>query len=389
MVSWVKKQTGPAAKLLKTKEELDAFVKENKDTALVGYFKDEKDLEYLAFLEVLKKFKLFDEFPAAVILGQPELSSVVGGEPAVQLFRSFDKPVSIRGEELKTLKEFVTLNGFPLVEEITGATFQRFVDANLPVGVLFVDFDKKPEFDALLSVLKTSAESLKGKFSFAYTNGVTYKEQFQAMGGDASKLPGVAAMDIAKRLNFPYTGEIESKALVSWAEGILSGAVKPFLKSQPIPEKNDEPVYVLVGKSFSDIVNDSTKDVLVEFYAPWCGHCKSLEPIYNKLGELTKGAKNLIIAKVDATENDTPVQIEGFPTLLFFPSNNKDKPLTYDASRTLPSLVKYLKENAVASKEELSKVETPAEDTKQENSESVEEEVEDETKQDPAKHDEL
>ena len=42
---------------------------------------------------------------------------------------------------------------------------------------------------------------------------------------------------------------------------------------------------VVVGETFKEIVNDPTKDVLIEFYAPWCGHCKSLEPKYNELGE--------------------------------------------------------------------------------------------------------
>ncbi len=42
---------------------------------------------------------------------------------------------------------------------------------------------------------------------------------------------------------------------------------------------------VVVGKSFNDIVNDPTKDVLIEFYAPWCGHCKSLAPKYDELAE--------------------------------------------------------------------------------------------------------
>ena len=49
---------------------------------------------------------------------------------------------------------------------------------------------------------------------------------------------------------------------------------------------------VVVGETFDEIVNDETKDVLIEFYAPWCGHCKNLEPIYKELGEKVRNYSN-------------------------------------------------------------------------------------------------
>ena len=61
--------------------------------------------------------------------------------------------------------------------------------------------------------------------------------------------------------------------------------LEPYLKSEAIPDDNSGPVVVAVAKNFDDVVTNNDKDTLIEFYAPWCGHCKKLAPVFDELGE--------------------------------------------------------------------------------------------------------
>jgi protein disulfide-isomerase-like protein len=80
--------------------------------------------------------------------------------------------------------------------------------------------------------------------------------------------------------------------------------------------------------------------------APWCGHCKTLAPKYDKLGKKFKGVDSVVIAKVDATANDFPPEyaVSGFPTIYFKPANGKPK--QYDGAREVTDFVKFLKKNS-------------------------------------------
>jgi protein disulfide-isomerase-like protein len=105
-------------------------------------------------------------------------------------------------------------------------------------------------------------------------------------------------------------------------------------------------VTVLTPENFDQIVLDSSKDVLVEFYAPWCGHCKSLAPIYDKLAAVYKPDAHVVIAKVDADKHKelaTKYGVSGYPTLIFFPKGDKSG-VKYESGRDLKDFVSYLNE---------------------------------------------
>jgi protein disulfide-isomerase A3 len=75
------------------------------------------------------------------------------------------------------------------------------------------------------------------------------------------------------------------EVLEQFLNDIKADKLEPYMKSEPIPDDNSGSVVVAVGKNFDDVVTNVKKDVLIEFYAPWCGHCKKLAPIFDDLGD--------------------------------------------------------------------------------------------------------
>ncbi|KAG8045388.1 hypothetical protein GUJ93_ZPchr0008g13153 [Zizania palustris] len=112
-------------------------------------------------------------------------------------------------------------------------------------------------------------------------------------------------------------------------------------------------VIVLSPDNFDTIVLDANKDVLVEFYAPWCGHCKHLAPIYEKLASAYKFDDGVVIANLDADKHKDLAEkygVTGYPTLKFFPKGNKAGE-NYDGGRDLDDFVKFINEKCGTSRD--------------------------------------
>lgn len=85
----------------------------------------------------------------------------------------------------------------------------------------------------------------------------------------------------------------------------------------------------------------STDLWLVEFYAPWCGHCKSLAPEWAVAATSLKGQVKL--GKVDATQENSlgsKYEVNGYPTIKVFPPQDKENPEEFNGPRDSEGIIR-------------------------------------------------
>jgi len=185
--------------------------------------------------------------------------------------------------------------------------------------------------------------------TYAIANKNEFSHELDEFGLTASGDKPVVAAKNAKDQKFVMTGDFDMAAFEAFVRDFLAGNLEPYLKSEPLPaDGNAGPLKVAVGKNFDEVVNDPERDVLIEFYAPWCGHCKSLAPKYEELAEKLKDEPGVTIAKMDATANDVPSTygVRGFPTIFFAPKGSKTSPKKYEGGREVDDFLKYIAKEA-------------------------------------------
>jgi protein disulfide-isomerase A3 len=120
----------------------------------------------------------------------------------------------------------------------------------------------------ILRVAKKLADE-NVRVRFAISNAQEFRQELIQHGIDDAKKD--VKYVLARGSNdekYRMTPEFTYDALEEFARQFVQGQLEPYLKSQPIPEQTGD-VKIVVAKNFEEIVNDKTKDVLIEFYAPW------------------------------------------------------------------------------------------------------------------------
>jgi protein disulfide-isomerase-like protein len=141
---------------------------------------------------------------------------------------------------------------------------------------------------------------------------------------------------------------------VPWLERVLAGTEREApLKSAPRPEDDrgwrpgSGGVRTLVGSTFVDAVEDGETDVLVKYFAPWCGHCKRMAPAFREAAAKFAGVKTVLFAEIDGTENELPARYaaRGYPTLWMVPAGARSEPKALTA-RSVDELVAAVERHA-------------------------------------------
>ncbi|KAL0360251.1 UNVERIFIED_CONTAM: protein disulfide-isomerase [Sesamum radiatum] len=336
IVTYLKKQSGPASVEIKSPEDASSLIGDDK-IFVVGVFPEfsgEKFENFTTLAERLRADYDFGHTLDAKFLPRGD-SSAAG--PLVRLFKPFDELfVDFQEFDVDALVKFVEEASTPIVTlfnkdprhhpfvikyfgspDAKGHFHMKLVGSQ---AMLFLNFTAEEKFDAFKSKYHEVAEFYKGKdLSFLMGDIEASQGAFQYFGVKEEQVPLIIIQtnDGQKYLK----PNVEPDQIASW--------VKDFK--------------VVVADNLEDMVFNSGKNVLLEFYAPWCGHCKKLAPILDEVALSFENDADVIIAKIDATANDIPQQsfdVKGYPTLYFRSATGTL--LQYDGDRSKEAIIDFI-----------------------------------------------
>ncbi|XP_008295223.1 protein disulfide-isomerase A2 [Stegastes partitus] len=347
IMQWMKRRTGPGAPALDSVDSAAQFI-DSHNVTVVGFF---DSLESEA-AKVFKEVTLEMTDTEFALTATPEVFQKyeVKGSSVV-LFKKFDDgradfALSEDGTlDKSNLTTFIKQNSLELMIPFSQETAEKIFTSSIHQhSLLFINSTVESQ-KGLVDESRTVAKEFKGKMLFVVidvTESLSHVLNYFGVSEKDAPTVRIIDMDTGKKFSIA-AGDLTVDSLRKLCQEVVDGTAKPYYKSEDIPEDWDKgPVKVLVGKNFESVALDPTKNVFVEFYAPWCGHCKQLAPIWEQLGEKYADHEDIIIAKMDATANEVEsLKVDGFPTIKYYPAGDKEV-IDYSALRDLETFSKFL-----------------------------------------------
>ncbi|XP_068188617.1 protein disulfide isomerase family A, member 8 [Antennarius striatus] len=356
----MQRQTGPDSALLHTEEDLRTFIT-HYDASVVGVFSGADSPRLTEFLKAASLLR--DQFRFAHAVGLETAGKYGVHTECVLLFRPprldnmFEDGVLVHDGHMtiSSLRRFIRDNLYGLCPHMTVENRDRLRGRDLLTAFYDLDFLHNPRGSAYWRnrVMKVASKYAGRGLMFSVANKKDFlselEDDFGLGTSDGGELPFVT---IRTRLGHKFTMREEftrdGRSLERFLDDYFSGQIKRYVKSEPVPERNAAAVKVVVAESFDAVVNDLDKDVLIQFYSPSCPHCQKLEPVYRALADKLSSNPNIVVAKMNAVDNDVPhgYDVHGFPTIYLAPVGRKDEPVRYEGAREVRDILKFLKREA-------------------------------------------
>lgn len=370
LVRWVTKRAGTSlTRLGGDAPAVSAFLQDRNMTCLA--FLEEGAKETLKVLEAASL--LVDDVDFAVSTSKEAATKSGASFPSIRMHTPHEERVFSFEGKLNSAEEisaFVKDLRYPRVVPFDGDVSAELFGDGRPVLFLFRRNDDRGA--AAVEALHKVSTRLRPTMLMSTVQDLTSEDYdgrlMEFIGVRSEMMPiAVLAVDPMGAISkFKQRGEVSEESLLELAHAFeTKESLEPFVKSEPVPTDGGGEagmVRSLVGLTMKDAVTDPAKHVIVLMFAPWCGHCKRLEPVWKDLAGRFASESSVVVARIDATANDLhQTEIETFPTIKLWPAGEakKGKPVEHgeDIEKDLPNLVKWIVEHTGVSAPSLPVVE--------------------------------
>jgi len=325
----------------------------------LGFFESENDSKAKNFQKIANEFRDDIKFghcydaELAKQAGDYKIGDIVLLRPKIMKSKFEDQAVKYSKDKFTVglFRSFIKDNKNGLAPVITPDSLPELAFPAV-ISLYNVDYEKDPKGSGywrnrIMKVAQNFPENSYGIGSHGDWASVATEIGLEP-NGPAPLV--VAFTDPKTKYVMSETFDPKGEAFTKFLTDFKAGNLEKHLKSEGEQDNEGKANKVLTARNFESLV-DGSKDAFVEFYAPWCGHCKSLAPQWEAMAEqLQEGGneENIVVGKFDATANDVPEQFEvqGFPTIYWVPKGQLNSPVKYQGGRSTEDLVKYAKENA-------------------------------------------
>jgi len=250
-----------------------------------------------------------------------------------------------------SLTKFIAGNKFPSIAKFSKGTAERVFLSEEPSMILL-----RATGDSGNNAQKAFEDANKKIGDKIFMSVANYEDEIgkllvENLGVKASALPTVRIVraDKERIRKYALEGDVTSDKIVQLHDDYTNKKAKRSYLSEPVPAENNDLVKTVVLDTFKDMVLDPNSDVLLHIWAPWCGHCRAMMPVYDNVARKTREVPNFIVAKIDASVNDLEafgLDIVEYPTILFFTKSNKDDPIEFKDERNEYKFNDFIRANA-------------------------------------------